>query len=49
MFNLKNLNVQELSLEDQIEIDGGWWPLIPAAVAAYVAVCNYAHDEYHAK
>lgn len=32
---LENLNVQELSVQDQMEIDGGVWPLIIAAGYIY--------------
>ncbi len=32
--NLENLKVQELSLEDQMEIDGGGLPLILGIAAA---------------
>ncbi|MFV0531841.1 MAG: hypothetical protein ACK5MD_10460 [Flavobacteriales bacterium] len=28
IMNLESLNVQELPVKEQMEIDGGWWPLI---------------------
>ncbi len=39
---MENLKVQELSVEDQMEIDGGYWPLIIAAGLAvgYIARRN---------